>query len=67
MIQKENEEERLWVDGLEEAFYECYNKGILPSEGSFSWARAGRAVDLRDYNYYPGGIPSADRADKKEN
>ncbi len=66
MIQKEVQEGRLWVDGLEEAFSECYRKGILPSEGNFSWAHAGRAVDLRDYHYYPGGIPPADRADKSE-
>jgi predicted dehydrogenase len=59
VIQKEMEEGRLWVDGLEEAFDECYKKGILPSEGDFSWARAGRAVDLQDYHYYPGGIPPA--------
>lgn len=66
MIQKEKEEGRLWVDGLEEAFYECYKKGILPSEGNFSWAHTGRAVDLRDYHYYPGGIPPADRTNRKE-
>jgi predicted dehydrogenase len=66
MIHKEEEEDRLWVDGIEEAFYECYKKGVLPSEEGFSWARAGRAVDLRDYHYYPGGILPADRADKAE-
>lgn len=66
MIQKEKEEGRLWVDGLEEAFYECYKKGVLPSEEDFEWARAGRAVDLRDYHYFPGGIPPADQANEKE-
>ncbi len=64
MIQRE--ERRLWVDGLGEAFNDCYTKGILPSEGDFSWARGGRAVDLRDYHYYPGGIPPAHQSDKAE-
>lgn len=64
MIQKE--ERRLWVDGLEEELYGCYRKGILPSEGNLSWACAGRAVDLREYHYYPRGISSANQSDKAE-
>ena len=55
MVQRE-EGKRRWVKGLEEALYSCYRKGILPSEGNFSWARAGKTVDLRNYSFYPGGV-----------
>jgi hypothetical protein len=64
MVHKDKEEGRSWVDGLADAFYECYTKGILPSEGNIPWARAGIPVDLRDYRYFPGGAPPAGRADK---
>ena len=64
MVHKEESEGRWWVDGLAEGFYDCYMKGILPSEGNIPWARAGIPVDVRDYRYFPGGIPPADRADK---
>jgi len=56
MVEREGGKRR-WVKGLEEALYSCYQKGILPSEGNFSWARAGKAVDLRNYSFYPGGTP----------
>ncbi|MDH5467569.1 MAG: Gfo/Idh/MocA family oxidoreductase [Candidatus Aminicenantes bacterium] len=56
MVRKEKGK-RWWVKGLEEALYSCYLKGILPSEGNFSWARAGKAFDLRNYSFFPGGAP----------
>ena len=66
LIQKEEKEGRYWVDGLAEAFYESYTKGILPSEGNVPWARAGIPVDLRDYHYFPGGILPPNQAEKQE-
>lgn len=54
MVQKEGKRKR-WVRSLSEAFYECYQKGILPSETSFSWARCGKQVDLTNYQFFPGG------------
>jgi len=56
MVRKENGKRR-WVKGLEEALSSCYQKGILPGEGNFSWARAGKAFDLNNYNFFPGGAP----------
>ena len=56
MIQDDVKNRQRWVKGLAEAFYDCYEKGILPSEASFSWARRGRAFDLRNYRFFPGGI-----------
>jgi len=56
MIQDDVKNRQRWVKGLAEAFYDCYKKGILPSEASFSWARCGRAFDLRNYRFFPGGI-----------
>lgn len=45
-----------WVEGLRESFVQCYDQGILPAEqGSISWTRGGRIVDLRNYRSFPGG------------
>ena len=66
MVHKEESEGKWWVEGLAEGFYDCYTKGILPSEGNIPWARAGIPVDVRDYRYFPGGTPQADPADKRE-
>jgi len=66
MVHKEESEGRWWIEGLAEGFYDCYEKGILPSEGNIPWARAGIPVDVRDYRYFPGGTPPADQADKRE-
>jgi predicted dehydrogenase len=49
---------RIWVDGLAEGFYACYQQGILPSEAGLSWACRGKTVDLRNYEFFPGGSPS---------
>ncbi len=57
IVQRE-EGKRKWVKGLEEALYSCYLKGILPREGNFSWAQSGKAVDLRNYSFYPDGKPA---------
>jgi predicted dehydrogenase len=47
-----------WVEGLGESLLQCYDRECLPSElGSLSWAREGRAVDLRNYRFFPGGKP----------
>lgn len=49
------DQERCWVSGLAESFYDCYQKGILPGEAGFPWARAGKKVHLVGYRYFPGG------------
>lgn len=46
---------RIWVDGLAEGFYECYERWMLPSESDLSWACRGRRVDLQNYEFFPGG------------
>lgn len=60
MIEQEEKERRCWVKSLAEAFYDCYQKGILPSEGSFAWASRGRTVDLSNYRFFPGGFAQAE-------
>lgn len=57
MVNHDNEKGGLWVKGLAEAFNDCYSRGILPSEAGFSWARCGKTVNLRNYTFFPGGIP----------
>ncbi|MEZ4679444.1 MAG: Gfo/Idh/MocA family oxidoreductase [Caldilineaceae bacterium] len=43
-----------WVDGLQEALHRCFDHNCLPTEThEFSWARAGRTVDLREYDTFP--------------
>jgi predicted dehydrogenase len=46
---------RIWVDGLAEEFYACYQKGILPSESDHSWTCRGKNIDLQNYEFFPGG------------
>jgi len=52
---EDRENERLtWVKGLQAAFLQCYDQGILPAEhGGIPWAREGRLIDLREYRSYP--------------
>jgi len=57
MIQEDKRRKKRWVKGLAEALYDCYQKGILPSEANYPWARCGRTVDLNGYTYFPGGAP----------
>lgn len=56
MIRHDKEKGRRWVKGLSDTFFDCYQKGILPSEACFSWAKQGRLVDLRNYKFFPGGV-----------
>jgi predicted dehydrogenase len=46
--------ELTFVEGLQEALQRCYAQNVLPSEcGDLQWSRAGRTVDLRDYDSFP--------------
>ena len=57
MVQHDIEKGSRWVKGLSEALYDCYQKGVLPSEADFSWAKQGKLVNLRNYKFFPGGAP----------
>lgn len=57
MIHHDVEKNSRSVKGLSEALYDCYQRDILPSEAGFSWARQGKLVDLRNYKFFPGGVP----------
>nr|NIM18335.1 gfo/Idh/MocA family oxidoreductase [Candidatus Aminicenantes bacterium]NIM84920.1 gfo/Idh/MocA family oxidoreductase [Candidatus Aminicenantes bacterium]NIN24431.1 gfo/Idh/MocA family oxidoreductase [Candidatus Aminicenantes bacterium]NIN48195.1 gfo/Idh/MocA family oxidoreductase [Candidatus Aminicenantes bacterium]NIN91098.1 gfo/Idh/MocA family oxidoreductase [Candidatus Aminicenantes bacterium] len=50
MIQWSKNRERLWVKELDEAFYQCYQKGILPNEAGFSFAVKGKSVGIKKAN-----------------
>ena len=54
-------DQRVVVRGLAEALTACYGKGVLPSElGGLPWARPGRTVNLRGYEFFPSpGWPTA--------
>ena len=56
IVQKDKS--RIWVDGLREEFYSCYQKGMLPSESDLSWACRGKNVNLENYDFFPGGTLS---------
>jgi predicted dehydrogenase len=43
-----------WVVGLQETFLHSYTQGCLPADlGTFPWARAGKVVDLSQYDHFP--------------
>ncbi|HOT90565.1 MAG TPA: Gfo/Idh/MocA family oxidoreductase [Anaerolineae bacterium] len=42
-----------WVEGLQEALELCFDRGLLPSEVGFPWAKSGALIDLRDYREFP--------------
>lgn len=48
------EDDLTWVAGLQDALRHCYTQNVLPSEaGIYDWAKAGRSVDLTDYDLFP--------------
>jgi predicted dehydrogenase len=57
MVHYDRRNHSRWVKGLSESFYDCYQKRALPSEAGCSWASEGRLVDLRNYQFFPGGVP----------
>lgn len=47
---------RCSVRDLEEIFWDCFQRQILPSEHEKAdWAKSGRRIDLSDYRFFPGG------------
>jgi predicted dehydrogenase len=54
-LARKTPDNRVWIEGLSEAFKEAYQRGVLPSEAGTEWARRGKTVDVRDYVYFPGG------------
>jgi predicted dehydrogenase len=57
MISWSGDGARLLVDGLGEALLDSYRNNRLPGELGYPWAVKGKAVDLKEYIYYPGGKP----------
>ena len=53
MCVRNEDEKRWWVNGLDVALYECYQKGVLPSELGYGWARGGERVSLEHYRSFP--------------
>ena len=52
---RRNEEEKVnWVEGLAETFRVCFADYKLPSEKGPSWAKAGKTLDTRGYDYFKG-------------
>jgi predicted dehydrogenase len=43
-----------WVVGLQGAFINSYTQSCLPAEaGTFPWSRAGKVIDLHQYDHFP--------------
>jgi len=57
LIHRDADERRWFGKGLDRELYDCYVKGILPSEAKLSWACAGKRVNLENYRHFPGGEP----------
>ncbi len=58
LIYRDPGEKRRFAKGLDRELYDCYVKGLLPSEARLSWACAGRHVNLENYRYFPDKEPS---------
>ena len=44
---------RLWVEGLDEILFRCYEERRLPSELGAPWSRKAGRIDLRSYRHFP--------------
>lgn len=53
LLECSNDGKRIWIRGLDESFYECYQEAILPGEAGVGWASTGKTVDLSDYRAFP--------------
>ncbi|OQB15585.1 MAG: Inositol 2-dehydrogenase/D-chiro-inositol 3-dehydrogenase [Firmicutes bacterium ADurb.Bin193] len=42
-------EQRVWADGLYEAFINCYEQWLLPSEAGYSWAQTAVEADVINF------------------
>lgn len=56
-VQGEGADRVTAVNGLAAVLTRAYEEGRLPAELGVPWAVPGREVDLRQYEYYPGGRP----------
>ncbi len=45
-----------WVEGLNEVLKTCYQEWKLPHEIGVEWAKAGKTMDLKGYQYFKGMI-----------
>lgn len=43
-----------WVEGLNDVLKGCYQEWKLPHEIGVEWAKAGKTMDLRGYQYFKG-------------
>jgi len=56
MVNEEGDAEKQlrWIAGLQAAFVQCYDQGLLPAEhGGLPWALEAKTVDLRNYRSFP--------------
>lgn len=52
-----DDDDLIWVNGLQEIMETCYEKGTLPSENdNTAWAHKGKIINLRNYRAYPTEI-----------
>lgn len=50
----QSEDPLVWMEGLQESFERCYERGQLPSENAdVSWGKGGEKIDLRHYHIFP--------------
>jgi predicted dehydrogenase len=54
------DDDRICVQGLDDALLTCYQRRSLPSEINMPWAHAGRSIAAAQYVDFPGGSGSAD-------
>ncbi|UCG27098.1 MAG: Gfo/Idh/MocA family oxidoreductase [Bacteroidales bacterium] len=55
LTQSDKHRQRRWIAGIDNLLLDCYGNNVLPHEKEVSWSRPGRNIDLRNYNWFPGG------------
>lgn len=54
IVKREEEKKLTWVEGLAETLKECYAAGKMPTELGADWAKLGKKIDVRGYDYFKG-------------
>lgn len=54
LIKYDEKSKITWVEGLNDVLKICYQQWKLPHEVGVEWAKAGKAMDLKGYQYFKG-------------
>ena len=61
LIKNDTEKDITWVEGLADVLSKCYENATLPSNEHVEWAKCGKEIDLKNYNYFRGKSAANDK------